>query len=204
MSLEPDHLVVCVVDLEAAGREFVNLHGLASVEGGRHPGHGTANRIVPLGDSYIELVAVVDDHEAAGSPFGLWVSSQASGQIRVDALCLRTSDIESVARERGLESVSMSRARPDGSTLSWTVAGIERTIADGYPFFIEWGVPDSEMPGRTSLGQAPSAAHLDSVEIAGDSEALQTWIYGASRVKVASGSPTTNALITTATGAIRI
>jgi hypothetical protein len=39
-------------------------YGLASIEGGRHPGWGTANRIIPLGDAYIELVTVVDDEEA--------------------------------------------------------------------------------------------------------------------------------------------
>ena len=48
-------------DLAAAAREIEARHGLASIEGGRHPGWGTANRIVPLGSSYLELVAVIDD-----------------------------------------------------------------------------------------------------------------------------------------------
>ena len=38
------------------------------------PGWGTANRIVPLGEAYLELVTVVDDPEAAQSPFGRWVA----------------------------------------------------------------------------------------------------------------------------------
>ena len=37
-----DHLVIAVSDLAAPT-------GYESIEGGRHPGWGTANRIVPLG-----------------------------------------------------------------------------------------------------------------------------------------------------------
>lgn len=44
-----DHLIVCVGDLDEAARSFKDRLGLNSVEGGRHPGHGTANRIIPLG-----------------------------------------------------------------------------------------------------------------------------------------------------------
>ena len=54
---------------------------LPSVDGGRHPGWGTANRIVPLGDTYIELVTVVDEAEAAQSPFGRWVASAPDGPL---------------------------------------------------------------------------------------------------------------------------
>src|SRR6476469_4083347 len=54
--------MIAVTDLDAAGREFEARHRLASVAGGRHPGWGTANRIVPLGDAYLELVAIVDRH----------------------------------------------------------------------------------------------------------------------------------------------
>ena len=98
----------------------------------------------------------------------------------------------------------MSRARPNGSTLSWRVAGIERTIADSYPFFIEWSVPDSELPGRTSIGHRAGAVHLDFVELTGDKEALQAWVSGASKVTVTAGSQGVNASITTSTGVIQI
>jgi Glyoxalase-like domain len=54
-----DHVLMAVVDLNAAGERFEVMYGLVSVEGGRHPGWGTANRVVPLGENYLELVAVV-------------------------------------------------------------------------------------------------------------------------------------------------
>jgi hypothetical protein len=55
-----DHIVYAVDDLEAAAERLRREFGFASVVGGRHPGWGTANRIVPLGREYVELVAVVD------------------------------------------------------------------------------------------------------------------------------------------------
>ncbi|HEY8778025.1 MAG TPA: VOC family protein [Gaiellaceae bacterium] len=73
--MELDHVLIAVGDLAAAAHEFEVEHGLASIEGGRHPGWGTANRIVPLGKSYLELVAVVDQDEAARSDFGRWVAA---------------------------------------------------------------------------------------------------------------------------------
>ena len=80
-ALELDHVLIAVADLAAAARELEVRHGLASVEGGRHPGWGTANRIVPLGDTYLELIAVVDEAEAAESPFGRWVAAAQPGPL---------------------------------------------------------------------------------------------------------------------------
>src|SRR5687768_15600144 len=47
---ELDHVLVAVTDLAAAARTIEAEYGLMAEEGGRHPGWGTANRIVPLGD----------------------------------------------------------------------------------------------------------------------------------------------------------
>ena len=204
MALAPDHLVICVDDLDEAEQRFVSEHGLSSLVGGRHPGHGTANRIIPLGDSYIELVAVVDASEAAESSFGSWVLSEASDPPRVNALCLRTDDISLLASDRDIEPVAMSRARPDGSTLSWKLAGIERTISDGYPFFVEWEVEDHELPGRTAIDHPAGPTRLESVEVVGDKEHLESWISGADKVVVSSGPQSISAMIESSHGLIRL
>ncbi len=68
--MEIDHVLFAVRDLDAAGRDMEMRHGLASIEGGTHPAWGTANRIVPLDDSYLELIAIVDPDKAAESVFG--------------------------------------------------------------------------------------------------------------------------------------
>src|SRR5581483_1601628 len=51
IGFELDHVLVAVVDLAKAARELEARYGLSSIEGGRHAGWGTANRIVPLGNS---------------------------------------------------------------------------------------------------------------------------------------------------------
>ena len=111
-----DHVIVVVEDLDAAARRYHEQTGLASVSGGRHPGHGTANRIVPLGSSYIELMAVIDRVEADSSPLGSWVERRLRRRSanRPASLCLRTDDIEGAARRTGREPLLMRRTRPDG------------------------------------------------------------------------------------------
>jgi hypothetical protein len=46
-ALELDHVLLAVRDLQAAGSILEDRYGLASIEGGRHPDWGTANRIWP-------------------------------------------------------------------------------------------------------------------------------------------------------------
>jgi hypothetical protein len=78
--VELDHVLIAVSDLATAGQGLEERHGLTSIEGGRHGGLGTANRIVPLVDTYLELVAVVDETEAAGSAFGTgWRAARFPG-----------------------------------------------------------------------------------------------------------------------------
>ena len=103
MALEMDHIVVCVPDLAEAAREYEEQFGLTSIEGGRHAGHGTANRLIPLGDQYIELVAVVEAKEAKTSAWGTWVKHRAAVP-GADAVCVRTEDIHEVSERRVLQS----------------------------------------------------------------------------------------------------
>lgn len=181
MSIQIDHVVFCVEDLARAAEYLAKQHGLVSHPGGRHPGHGTANRIVPLGDTYLELVAVLDPEEAAESAFGSWVTSRAIASPVPHALCLRTDDIDEVSDRLELEAVAMARDKPDGSVLEWHLAGLELAITDGLPFFVEWHVPEERLPGRATPG---NEAKVDGVILAGDVPRLKKWTEGAERVTV--------------------
>jgi hypothetical protein len=66
--IQIDHVVYAVRDLDAAAERFRRAYGLGSVAGGRHAGWGTGNRIVPLGDQYVELISVVDPEEVVIVP----------------------------------------------------------------------------------------------------------------------------------------
>ena len=168
--MELDHVLIAVADLDAAARQVEARFGLASVEGGRHQGLGTANRIVPLGETYLELVAVVDDAEAEASGFGSWV---AGGDLpRLLGWCVRTDALDEVADRLGLTIADGSRARPDGTVLNWRMAGLELSAEEpSLPFFIEWGA-DTPYPGE-ALAQS---ATIDELRLQGDPRRVARWV----------------------------
>ena len=71
-----DHVIYACADLDAAAARVEAELGVAAVGGGRHEGLGTHNRIVPLGGGYLELLAIADADESAGSAFGAAVHAQ--------------------------------------------------------------------------------------------------------------------------------
>lgn len=171
-----------------ASTRFVESHGLASIDGGRHAGHGTANRIVPLGRSYLSFVAVVDPDEAEVSAFGSWIAARAKNE-RPSAVGLAVSQIERIANRLDIHAMTVSRTQADGSPISYRVAGLPEALTNSTPFFIEWGIPEEARPGRTP---APHDVTVDgiTVEISGDPERLRSWLGDAPEDLVVSrGAP---------------
>jgi hypothetical protein len=143
-----DHVIYAVEELDPAAERFRDEFGLASVVGGRHPGWGTANRIVPLGREYVELVAVVDRDEATTSDFGRGVTRAVATGRRLVGWAAATNDLHGIASRLNLDADRGSRTRPDGSTLRWQLAGVAHALATGaLPFFIQWDGPRELHPG---------------------------------------------------------
>ena len=156
--MELDHVLIPLTDLSEAVAVFERRYGLMSVEGGRHPDWGTANRIVPLGDSYLELVAVVDPPKASQSAFGRWVANARAGQPL--GWAVRTDDLAGVARRLGLNVRSGSRFTATGELLRWQIAGVECAMAEpSLPFFVEWAV-ESRHPGRVDMEHSAAATGI--------------------------------------------
>jgi hypothetical protein len=195
--LELDHAVIAVRDLEAAGRELERRYGLASVEGGRHAGWGTANRIVPLGEAYLELITVVDEAEAAGSAFGSWVATGTQREPgRPLGWVARTDRLDEVAGRLGLTISAGSRPARDGGVLRWRLAGVEEAIAEpALPFLVEWG-EGTPLPGRAPIPHPAGAVELARVELDGDPARVAAWLGGASLpVAVRPGAPAVTAVV---------
>jgi hypothetical protein len=193
--MELDHVLMAVADLAAAGRVMEEGHGLASVEGGRHPAWGTANRIVPLGDSYIELIAVVDAVKADESAFGRWVGSAASSTPRPLGWAVRTSHLDKVARRLDLPVRAGSRTTPDGAHLRWQSAGLDQAIAEpALPFFIEWDA-QTVHPGLTPIRHGAGTAKISRVALDADPGRLADWL-GEHRlpIVVRAGKPAVTAI----------
>ena len=169
-----DHVLIPVEDLAAAGAIVKARYGLTSIEGGRHSGWGTANWVVPLGDSYVELVAVVDRAAAALSTFGRWILGATPGQPL--GWAVRTGAIDEVARRLGLSITEGSRTTPDGDVLRWRSAGLDEATAEpGLPFFIEWA-DGVRLPGAAAVDHPSGDVRLRSLSLATDPARLAHWL----------------------------
>ena len=192
-----DHVILPVRDLafEAAGLKA--RYGLASVEGGRHPAWGTANWIVPLGDTYLELVAVADHESADRSAFGQWIASAIPG--RPLGWAVRTNSIDAVGRRLGQPVVPGSRVEPKGALITWRSVGLDIAVREpGLPFFIQWGdgVP---FPGAAAVRHRGGPATLKLLSVAVDQERLADWL-GGHDLPIAMTGPSGTLAITLAGG----
>ena len=169
-----DHVLVAVDGLAAAGAIVEARHGLASIDGGIHPGWGTANRIVPLGDAYLELIAVVDPDVAARTNFGRWVAAATPGEPL--GWAVRTDALDEVAGRLGVSIAEGSRATPGGDILRWRSAGLDVATAEpGLPFFIEWG-DEVPLPGATAVRHPSGDVRLRRLSLSVDADRLASWL----------------------------
>jgi hypothetical protein len=162
-----DHVLLPVADLGAGAKLLDDRFGLQGAAGGRHPNVGTANVIVPLGLQYLELIAVVDQEEAASSRLGARVATALREGRTFVAWALRTEDLDAVRsrlQAAGWELPPIaegSRKRPDGQVLRWRTQDVGAgTEPSAIPFVIEWRVPDGLHPGEAGSSHRVGHAAL--------------------------------------------
>jgi hypothetical protein len=169
-----DHVILPVLDLVRDAARLEDRSGLASVEGGRHPSWGTANRIIPLGDTYLELVAVVDDDAARTSAFGRWIASAIPGRLL--GWAVRTDLIDAVGRRLGHPVVPGFRVTPGGALITWQSVGLEIAVREPWiPFFIQWG-GGVRLPGAAPVRHRGAPVRLKELSVAADPERLADWL----------------------------
>ncbi len=134
-----DHIIVGVNDLEQAERVFSQKLGLALSGGGIHPYGGTANRVVVIGDTYVELIAVRTPQEAQGS----MLARLAKGDGYLNFV-LASDDIEAEAaamRGRGVKAIGPKAGQlrsADGRVRGWSRLDVEvAELTQHYPFVIQ-------------------------------------------------------------------
>jgi hypothetical protein len=204
LRVELDHVLIAVADLTAAASVMEATYGLTSIEGGRHPGWGTSNRILPLGAAYLELVAVVDRAQATKSAFGSWVAHGSSESPRPLGWAVRTDDLDAVTSRLHLTAAGGSRVARDGRHLRWQLAGVEQAAAQPMlPFFIEWG-RETPLPGSAPVAHAAGDVAIHELQLTGDADELAAWIGEHQiRVSVQPGEPAlTGVVLATTRGEI--
>ena len=176
-----DHVIYATRDLDAAAARVQAELGLESLAGGRHEGMGTHNRIVPLGDGYLELLAIAEPTEAASSQLGAAIQAhlaeEGDGLI---AWCLEVDSVEAVAERLGTAITPISR-----EGLSARLTGLAEGLRHSWPpFFI------TRDPGVPDPGAAGDAGGFDWIEVACDAARLADWLDSAELpVRVVDGRP---------------
>jgi catechol 2,3-dioxygenase-like lactoylglutathione lyase family enzyme len=143
MLLGIDHLVVAVVDLDAAAGSVEGTLGLRVSSGGPHERLGTENRLIWLGDAYVELITVVDPDLAARSWIGAPTLRALEGGGGLVTFALASDGVDRELerlRAHGARldgPVPGERRRPDGRVVRWSLAIPAPLGPDEPPFLIE-------------------------------------------------------------------
>ncbi|MGN0065304.1 MAG: VOC family protein [Nocardioides sp.] len=160
--------------LAATAERIGGLLGAEFVDGGIHPRFGTKNMTLALaGNTYIEVVTVLDHPASDKAPFGQAVrerSALGGGWLGWVVACRNIAEVE---QRLGREAVDGNRKRPDGTELRWKQIGVNGLRSDPQlPFFIQW---ESEHELRPGANGDP-AFRLSGLEIAGDPTRVSEWL----------------------------
>ena len=160
--------------LASTAQRLGGLLGKDFVDGGVHPRFGTRNMIFPLaGDTYLEIVEVLDHPASDKAPFGQAVRARSALGGGWLGWVVAVKDISVVESRLGREAALGSRHRPDGQALRWKQIGVNGLIADPQlPFFIEWESPAEMHPSTGASGDFSLAC----LEIAGDPLRVSEWL----------------------------
>jgi len=157
-----DHLLLGAPDLDKGIAWVEERIGVKAQVGGSHPGVGTRNALVSLGErQYLEIIAP----DPAQPAFNFQIDLRKLTTPRLVTWAASTQDLDDVvsrARAAGFGVFGPrdgSRVRPDGVTLKWRSAGVQAGLAeadiDPVPFFIQWASesvhPSADAPAGCRL-----------------------------------------------------
>ncbi len=160
-----DHILLGCNDLDR-GIAFVEQHvGVRAAFGGVHPGRGTQNALLSLGERrYLEIIAP-DPKQTNVRQFAV---IKELSTPRLVGWAVHPGDIDAFGQKLRDAGVAVeqprpgSRARPNGRVLHWKSLGLADDRHGLLPFFIEWSA-DSLHPSA----DAPAGCRLERFVVAG-------------------------------------
>lgn len=162
-----DHIIIGVRDLESAARTFGHDLGLLPSGGGIHPIGGTSNRIIVIGDTYLELITIYKPEEAQESIR----QRLAMGEGYLNCV-FSSNDLEAdsrAIRERGVPligPVAGSLRSADGRERAWKRVDIERPdLTQHYPFIIQHDSTGEERRRRLAGWSVPPEHPLGAIKV---------------------------------------
>ena len=139
-----DHILLGAPDLHG-GIDFVEKHtGVRAMFGGVHPGRGTQNALLSLGERrYLEIIA--PDPAQPGLKNPIASNLHSLGEPRLVGWAAHPGSVSALAGKLRAARIKFegptpgSRKRPDGQLLKWQIVSLADTASGLLPFFIEWG-----------------------------------------------------------------
>jgi len=175
-------VIIATGAVEEAARRLREEHHLHAAPGCVFPESGLANWVIPVGGCQcIELLYAADPATAAGDPFGSFVISRAAQGDVLLGWAIQPADLDATARRLSLAVTSHSEVWPDGTSVTWRLAGTSEAFGSGFlPFFISWDDPAaiSSQLDRVKTHAQDSCDPLDFawIELGGDNDRLSEWI----------------------------
>ena len=154
-----DHIILGCNDLDL-GMELVEQNtGVRPAIGGVHPGRGTRNALLSLGERrYLEIIAP----DPAQQKIVHFPQIREMKDPRLIGWAVHPPDIAATAKLLRENQIAFSgpddgsRKRPDGNVLNWKTINLADDRHGILPFFIEWSA-DSVHPSK----DAPKKCDLD-------------------------------------------
>jgi hypothetical protein len=146
MTATIDHLVYACPDLDAAVSEIARLlTGIRPQDGGQHPGLGTHNALLSLGDrTYLEIIAPDPAQPANGNPLPFGLDDLNAPALR--AWAAAPDDLDAAVRTARADGfdygdiVTRHRRTPGNGELSWRMTSYEHDSGVAVlPVLIDWG-----------------------------------------------------------------
>jgi len=147
-----DHIIYATPDLQFGIDTLEGVLGVRATPGGQHPGHGTRNAFIRLGDrTFLEILGPDPDQPALDRP--RWLGIDSLRAPRLNGWAAAESNLDALVRKAAAGGVKLGaihkgrRENPDGAALSWRFTDPYVVLADGLvPFFIDWR--DSPHPSQ--------------------------------------------------------
>ena len=153
-----DHVLLGCNNLEHGIAVVEERIGVRAAFGGVHPGRGTQNALLSLGERrYLEIIAP-DPKQASVQQFPIIAKLE---EPQVIGWAAHPGDLETFAQRLSTANIAFegptpgSRQRPDGKLLKWKALRLKDDRGGLFPFFIEWSA-DSVHPSM----DAPSGCRL--------------------------------------------
>src|SRR5207253_7472026 len=154
-----DHIILGCNDLDRGIEAVEEATGVRPAIGGVHPGRGTRNALLSLGErSYLEIIAP----DPAQQKIVHFPQIRQMTDPRLIGWAVHPPDIAAVAKQLSENKIAFtgpddgSRKRPDGHVLNWKTINLADDRGGLLPFFIEWSA-DSVHPSK----DAPARCELD-------------------------------------------